>query len=250
MAVILCMKWGRAYSADYVNILYRAVSANLSPPFRFVCLTDDPANLDSDIETLPLPNMHLSPARMQAGGWQKLCVFAPELYDIKGRVLFLDIDVIITGKLDVFFEIDAPLVMIREWPQLGHRLTFRRAFGGNSSVFAFDIGGQAQIYEHFLADRDRAFAEFRNEQRFLSAHARGLSYWPKGLCLSFKSDLMRAPPLNFLMPPRTLPPAARIVLFHGRPLPEEVVRDGWWGKGLRRGHGALDWAKKHWQAYQ
>ncbi len=40
--VVICMKWGTLYSADYVNVLYNAVRAHLEGPFRFVCLTDDP----------------------------------------------------------------------------------------------------------------------------------------------------------------------------------------------------------------
>ena len=249
MATVLCMKWGNAYSADYVNILYRAVSSHLEQPFRFVCLTDNDRDLDQSIQSYPLPDIGLPPERLAHGGWQKLCVFAPQLYQLEGRVLFLDIDVVITGQLDIFFESKEPLGIIREWPQIGHRLTLRSKVGANSSVFAFDLGTQAQIYHAFMADREAAFAAFRNEQRFLVAHAQGLSYWQKGLCLSFKADLMHTPPLNFLLRPRALPSNTRIVVFHGHPLPEEVSRSGWWGKGWRKGVGTVGWARDHWQAY-
>lgn len=244
---ILCMRWGKAYKTDYVNILYKSAMRNLSQPVRFVCLTDDKEGLAQGIEVLPLPNMNLSPERLANGGWQKLCVFAPELYDIKGRLLFLDIDLIITSSLDVFFEPAAPLMIIREWRQLGHRLTGRKKLGGNSSVFAFDVGAQSQIYENFMHDKENAFASFRNEQRFLCHHARGLDFWHKGLCLSFKSDLMFYPPLNFLRNPRPLPNDARVVVFHGRPLPEEIIQEDVWGKGLRYGKGAIGWAQEHWK---
>ena len=246
---VLCMRWGNAYSKDYVNILYRAVCRNLSLPFRFICLTDDEAGLDKGIEPMPLPDMGLSPQHLAHGGWQKLCLFAPQLYDIEGRTLFLDIDIIIVGALDVFFRKKARLEIIREWRQIGHVLTGKHDLGGNSSVFAFDIGDQAHIYHDFMADKDKAFALYRNEQRFLVSHAQGRDYWQKGLCLSFKSDLMYPPPLNFLKAPRALPELARIIVFHGRPLPQEVVEAGWWGKGLRKGYGPILWAQDHWQSY-
>ena len=249
MATVLCMKWGTAYSADYVNILYRAVSANLEQPFRFICLTDDDSGLDRSIEAYPLPDIGLSPERLAHGGWQKLCVFAPALHQIEGRVLFLDVDIVITGSLDVFFDSQQPLLIIREWAQIGHRLMRRDQVGGNSSVFAFDLGAQAQIYHAFMADPETAFTSFRNEQRFLVTHAQGLAYWPKGLCLSFKADLMHSPPWNFLCRTRALPSNVRIVVFHGRPLPDEVCREGWWGKGLRRGFGKVGWAQNHWLTY-
>ena len=249
MLNILCMKWGRAYGADYVNILHRASRAHMERQFRFICLTDDPAGLDEGIEVFPVPDMGLPPERQAHGGWPKLSVFAPKLYDLEGRLLFLDVDIIITGGLDVFFEHDAGVRLIREWPQLGHILRGRRRLGGNSSVFAFEIGTQTQIYEAFMADPRAAFAGFRNEQRFLVAHAREVDYWPQGLCLSFKSDLMRPVPVNFICPPRRLPKSARVVVFHGRPLPEEVGQNYWWGHGFRRGFAPVGWVRDYWQNY-
>ena len=41
--VVLCMKWGKTYSADYVNVLYNAVMKHVTAPVRFVCLTNEPA---------------------------------------------------------------------------------------------------------------------------------------------------------------------------------------------------------------
>ena len=243
---VLCMRWGGLYSKDYVNILYNSVRRYLSGKFRFVCLTDDTEGLLEGIEALPLPDLGLPAEKLANGGWQKLCVFAPSLYNIEGRVLFLDIDVIITGSLDIFFEKRAPIEIIREWAQLGRRL-LGGVSGGNSSVFAFDIGGQTQIYEKFMENQSGAFGSFRNEQRFLCAHAQGLAFWRKGLCLSFKEDLMFYPPLNFLFAPRALPKEARIVAFHGRPHPDEVVRSGRWGKGFRSGKGAVGWALESWR---
>ena len=38
---IICIKWGTKYGADYANKLYGMVSRNITPPFRFVCFTDD-----------------------------------------------------------------------------------------------------------------------------------------------------------------------------------------------------------------
>ncbi len=247
---ILCMKWGHAYGVDYVNILYRAARAHMEREFRFICLTDDRTGLDNEIEVFPVPDMGLPAERIAHGGWPKLGVFAPKLYDVEGRVLFLDVDIVVTGGLDIFFEFEGGVRLIREWPQLGHRLSRRRALGGNSSVFAFDVGTQSQIYRVFMSDQAAAFGEFRNEQRFLAAHAQGLDYWPQGLCLSFKGDLMRPVPMNFIWPPRLVPRAARVVVFHGRPLPEEVGQNYWWGRGFRRGMAPIGWVRDYWQNYR
>ncbi len=41
MVTVLFMKWGRAYTAAYVNIIYTCGVGNLAQPFRFVCVAND-----------------------------------------------------------------------------------------------------------------------------------------------------------------------------------------------------------------
>ena len=43
---VACLKWGRKYGVDYVNILRDMVRRHLAVPHRFVCLTDDPAGIE------------------------------------------------------------------------------------------------------------------------------------------------------------------------------------------------------------
>lgn len=38
--VVLCMKWGTKYGADYVNRLYNMVKRHTTVDFKMVCLTD------------------------------------------------------------------------------------------------------------------------------------------------------------------------------------------------------------------
>ena len=61
---------------------------------------------------------------------------------------------------------------------------------------------------------------------------------------------MRALPFNFIFAPRRLPASARVVVFHGRPLPEEVGQKAWWGRGLRRGRAPVGWVRDYWQNYR
>ena len=86
------MKWGTLYSADYVNVLYHAVCDHLEKPFRFVCLMDDATGFVDGIEHFPIPDIGLQKEHWSHGAWPKLSVFSTELYGLKGRVLFIDID--------------------------------------------------------------------------------------------------------------------------------------------------------------
>ncbi len=246
--IVLCMKWGRRYEARYVNVLARAAADHLSRPHRFVCLTDNPAGLDAGaVEALPIPDMNLPSDKIAEGGWPKLAVFKPQLHDLAGLCLFLDLDVVIRGELDPFFEAGSPgeLRIIREWP----RALFRRAERVNSSVFRFRLGGQGRIYQAFRAAPQAAFARFRIEQYFLAAHAGGLAHWPAAWCQSFKSACLRPIPLNFVLPPKPPPPEARIMVFHGRPNPLDLARGGLWGRRLRRGFGPVGWVRDYWARY-
>ena len=39
--IILCMKWGTKYGAEYVNRLYNMVKRHLTLPFKMVCLASE-----------------------------------------------------------------------------------------------------------------------------------------------------------------------------------------------------------------
>jgi len=75
---VLCMKWGTKYGPEYVDRLYGMVARNLARPFRFVCLTDDPAGIRAEVTCAPIPK--LPPiAQPKERGWLKLASFSPEL---------------------------------------------------------------------------------------------------------------------------------------------------------------------------
>lgn len=92
---VFCVKFGTKYGADYVNKLYNGVSRNLkSIPFTFYCLTEDAAGLDEGVKTIPLDTS-------LSGWWAKAHIFkAGTEYGIQGRVMYIDLDMIITGTLE------------------------------------------------------------------------------------------------------------------------------------------------------
>ena len=242
---IVCMRWGEVYAPAYVHILKSAVQKHLQSTHRFVCLTDDPQSLDGRVETRPLPEIEAGPRER---GWNKIALFKPELYDIQGAVLFLDLDIVILNDLSPFLEASGKLCIIREWKTLGAKMGLVRYEGGNSSVFRFEVGAQSQIYDAFCADPEAAQRLFRNEQRFLSAHAEGMAFWQKDLCMSFKRDCMAPFPAHFLFSPQR-PAQAAIAVFHGKPCPHELIHNQFWGRKTRRGYGAVPWVRDYWQEH-
>lgn len=246
--VVICMKWGTLYGPDYVNVLHRAVSANLSREHRFVCLTDDRAGLNAGVEVFPLPDLNFGQGEFAFGGWPKLSVFAEELCGLSGRALFVDLDTVILGSLDDMFDVPGGVVLIHEWPRLGDRLKFRREKRGMSSVFAFTIGTETHLLTDYLSDPVAARNSVRHEQAWITAHADDLRFWPDGLVVSFKKTLMAPPVMNRFQQPKLPPKDARVLVFHGVPRPIDVVPDKnqVWGSFWRYGRGPVPFVREYW----
>ena len=213
---VICMKWGSKFGADYVNKLYSMVARNLSAPFKFVCFTDDSSGIRAEVETRALPEMKLPSGAER--GWRKLSTFKTDI-GLEGRVLFLDLDIVIVGSIDRFFEIEGNFIIAREF---GRRVG---AHGrGNSSVYRFEAGTLGFVYENFINDITAAKNSYRHEQAYLTDtlfKKNMLKYWPEGWCVSFKHSCARPFPLCYFQTAR-IPEGAKIVIFHGKPTPEDA----------------------------
>jgi hypothetical protein len=246
--VVICMKWGTLFPADYVNVLFRAVLANSSPGFRFICLTDDSEGLAQGIVIAPIPDVGLTSEQISAPGvWRKLALFHPEITALVGvdsRILFIDLDMMVIGSLDRFFEPRGGMILL----DTGHDWRRREPVQPSTGVFAFTAGEQGQILDAFQIVPERAIAQFRNEQDFVSAHAREMSLWPTGAVISFKRHLVSryGRDLVYTPPPGTGP---AILAFHGDPRPADLLRSGVWGRFPHLGRGPVGWVQDYWTGY-
>ena len=242
---IICMKWGTKYGPEYVNRLYNMVKRNLTLDFEMVCLTDDETGIDHNVRCYPIPELNL-PDGLPERGWKKLTTFKPELYDLKGTALFLDIDIVIVDNINAFFEYEAEhedsVVIIRDWKKPWRMV-------GNSSVYRFKVG--QNTYPNLLSNFEQNFAkissEVRHEQAYLSNYLRQhhhLEYWDKTWCVSFKYQCMPSPAMSFIKAP-TLPEGAKIIIFHGEINPPDAIKGGG-GKWYRHVKPS-PWLKKYWQ---
>jgi len=238
--VVLCMKWGTKYGPEYVNRLYGMVRRHLRGEFRFVCLTDRQEGVRPEVECLPIPSLALPPG-IPERGWTKLTTFTSPLHGIEGTALFLDLDVVIVGDLNGFFDLPGEFLIIHDWKR-PWRIT------GNSSVYRFKLGAHPEVLAEFLDGQEQIRGRLRNEQAFLSEvmHREGkLGYWPDDWCCSYKYHCIPRWPASFWVEP-LLPPKARIVVFHGEVNPPDAIA----GRRNRRFRGLrpAPWVETHWQA--
>lgn len=231
--LVFCMKWGTRYGADYVNRLWRMCRRHIGGDFQLVCFTDDVTGVMKAVDCRPLPDFPGVPQHLAVKPWRKLSLWQQSLgADLDGRdALFLDLDLVITGSLDVFWDHEPGKYAVWENP------TKKGSGIGNTSVFRFTVGKYPQIYDRFVADPEGLYRnEFRIEQEFISAVLNGLGeqvFWPTGWCRSFKEDLLPGWPMRFWQVP-ALPADCRIVVFHGKPDPDEVMVGQWPAKGWKK----------------
>lgn len=228
---IVCYRWGTLYPAQEVNILRASVARNLTFPYRFHCVTDDPAGLDPQIITHPLPDEGVD------GIWRKLGTFRKNFLGLEGRhVVSLDIDIVIVGSLDFLVERpEVDLWIARNWA---------RKFGsakGSGSVYRLKVGSHVHVWEDFIANPSVAVETYHGrtrligEQNWLQHKVGDFTFLPKGKVVSFKRHCgARGRRLFGIDTSRfgvARPPAdASVVSFHGDPLPRDVMqsRHGRW----------------------
>jgi hypothetical protein len=243
MQTIACIKWGTAYPDDYVNRLYRGVMRHVTRPSQFILFTDNASDLEPGVIVKPIPAFQLPASGMRGGPWRKLALWSPEL-DADGDLLFLDLDVVVTGTLDPFFDYEpGKLCLIRNWTQAGDGI-------GNSSVMRFRARSAPHLFEAF--ERDPVAMSFRcvNEQMYITRDSGlPLAFWPDEWCPSFKHMLQPRFPAN-LWREAELPMAARIVIFTGHPRPHEAATGAWpapWYKKHYKSMRPVSWLADHWR---
>lgn len=241
---VICIKWGQRYGADYVNRLASMVWRHSKRDTRLVCFTEDPSGIDPRVEIAPLPPFPNIPERVQWTGWRKLSLWQYPLHDLQGDVLFFDLDVVITGPIDDFFDYQPGRWAVAEnWSEMGQNI-------GNTTVYRFPAGAMSYIYEKFNADPERYLAAYRNEQKYISGEAHDMVFWPHDWCVSFKHNLMPRWPLNFFVTPK-LPAGTKLVAFTGKPDPDEAAIGVWpvkaaWKK-LYKHVRPTHWINEHWR---
>ncbi len=244
MKQIVCMKWGSLYPAEYVNKLYGMVHRNVQGPIRFVCLTDDPAGVRSEVECLPCPTVAL-PAPYNNTGWRKISLWASELPGMEGDWLFLDLDVIVTGRLDDFFDFapEKSFVVMQNWTQPGKGI-------GNTSVFRFRVGKYPYIYDRLVPEFKSILATHGNEQIYISRTVSETAFWPDEWCVLFKTHCIPPMPQRWWKAP-TWPASARVIAFPGDPNPPDAVRGIWpvkkWHKKIYKHILPATWIADFWR---
>ena len=164
---IVCLKWGTAYSADYVNRLHSMVKRHLHVPFQMYCFTDDAAGINSEITVKPiLDNRWIK-------WWNKIPLLSPDIDLPDNPCLFFDLDVVIYNDITKLLQEATDYLTIAEC----HWVDPVRNFKGydrnlscdlNSSIMMWNRTPQVkQLYDFFDTNYDTLMQQYKGIDKVL-----------------------------------------------------------------------------------
>jgi len=224
---VVCLKWGDKYSADYVNVLARMVKRNLTLDYEFVCFTENPQGLDSDIRIEPL-----TVTTEITGWWHKPMFFNPNI-GLNGTILFFDLDVVIFRNIDnLFLHRPGEFLIIRDFNR--HVINNYQKF--NSSVFRLETGNHSNVYTDFIKQPSSIVRKYHGDQDWIRASiTNSYAFWPDEWIQSYKWEMRGKPRMDrgvrgqrdFITPGHpTLLTNTSVAVFHGDPNPH-ICKDPW-----------------------
>ena len=149
-----CVCYGKKYSVEYVQKLYNMVQRNTTLEHNFFIFTD---NIEMEIDGHV--NIRTFPETLN-GWWNKMQLFRPNTLD--GDTLYMDLDVVITGNIDCFFnyEPEADFIGMNDFnPDT-------KIF--NSSVFKFKPEAmKSKLWQPFTDDRTK-WLRYSGDQNVIS----------------------------------------------------------------------------------
>ena len=214
----ICINWGTKYGADYVNRLYGMVARNTTPPFTFTCFTDNSDNFRPEVDAVPLPELSFELPKTKKGIWPKCRLWSEKLAHLSGPVLFLDLDLVVTGNLDSFFEYGDPedVILARNPSNPLEKL-------GQTSVYRFPVGKLLPLLQRFAESPLEIAEQYKYEQRYVTRNAPGgVKFWPKSWVLHFRQQCRRTFPLNYFKVSK-LPDSSKLVIFPGDLNPMDAI---------------------------
>lgn len=222
MIDIVCFSWGPKFPPEYVNNLYRSIQRNTTVEHRFICYTDRPEGIEC--ETRPfLVDLPV--------WWYIIGLTNPE-HEHNHKVVYMDLDTIITGNIDHILELDRPFATISDfgWPA-----------GLQTAYIMWDKPTRDKVWQYFTSkyspedypNLDCDYTRWGGTNQFLEEcmgvvrinknPTPALPDCPpvvrlqerfQGHCQSYKAQNLNTS--------ETLPADVRMVFFHGKPMPHEV----------------------------
>jgi len=216
MIDVVCVLWGDKYSDYYVRILKAMVERNTTFEHRFICFSDREVE---GVDCRPLIYEDLQ------GWWQKIYLFK-EGNKLNERVVYFDLDTVITGNIDWLMKYRGAFMGIENLGVNNHKYEDVTQYKGvlQSGVMAWNFPRMTTVWTTFDLPQNKAniLANCRGDGEFLHALFKANNKQPKfiqhrwpGKLRSYKYECYE----------NGLPEGTSIVCFHGEPSPYQAIHE-------------------------
>ena len=220
-----CVIHGDLYGWEYVERLYAMLCKNFSVPVRMHVFTEA-------YRPVPLPMIKHTlkdwpgVAGRKKAWWYKMQMFSPKQFS--GRMLYFDLDVVITGSLDSLLSLRPDYF----WTIRDFKYLWKPYWRGiNSSVMFWNVSEFGHIWKTFKAQNiTEIMRQYPGDQDFLTSiiDPGRLKFidenWVKSWRWQVLDGGMDFKRRRYLSPGSgsNIDPATKIVVFHGNPKPHEL----------------------------
>lgn len=122
------------YSVEYVQRLREMVCRHYDGPHQFVCLTDRASDVAGFVDRA----IPIRPMTGLAGWWSKIELFNPK-HEIFGRVVSLDLDVLVVDDLKPIVEYEAEFALVPDGGTFKGKAHLKVVKKYNSSVMVWSV---------------------------------------------------------------------------------------------------------------
>ena len=220
-----CVIHGQKYSWQYVDNLYRMLCRHISAPIKLHVFTEANRSVPNHMIKHTLKEWPDVSNTRQAW-WYKMQMFDPA-HNL-GRLLYLDLDVVVCDSLDWLQTLDHSLFWtINDW----RRFWKSNWTGINSSMMYWDTASFPEIWDEFKnTGLKQAVRQFAGDQDFLTKalSPNRVRYFDDAVVRSWRWQIKDGG-----MDPKTrkyarpdagsiLTPGTAVMVFHGSPKPHEI----------------------------
>lgn len=203
MRVMMVLRTGGDFKPEHVGALARQIEQNL-PGADIACLSD------VDVPCQRIPLQHDWP-----GWFSKMELFRP---DIDGTILYMDLDTVIVGDLSEIASVDR-LTMLSD---------FYKPERPASGVMLLPEQYRAEVWRKWMINpaRSMAMCGTLGDQLFIGEACPHAHRWQDvvpGQIVSYKAHVRAKTGHRFDKGNGNVPSNTRIICFHGKPRPWDVV---------------------------
>lgn len=216
MINVITVKYGNGiYNHEYVNKMYNMIEKNLTLPYKFYCLTEDPTDLNSNINVVHLPIEY----KLQ-GWWWKTFMFKQGLFEYDTN-FYIDLDMIVMSNIDHYMTYEPNLFLgLRDVSYV--RNDKINTLG--SGLMKWPNNKYHDIWDHMTIKKDNVMATYKGsgDQGYIwDKHKTDIYFFPEEWYESFKWEYEVVGHKE----------SSSILVFHGREKPHNchhpIVQEYW-----------------------